>query len=111
MNKSTDWNNDPRWRGIERTYSLGDVQRLQGSLVPEHTLARRGAEKLWELLETEPFVSALGALTGNQAVQQVQGRIEGNLSQRLAGRGRRESRRANVSRPKSLSGEQRSRSR
>ena len=72
MNKSTpDWNNDPRWSGIERTYSLGDVQRLQGSLIPEQTLARRGAEKLWNLLESEPFVPALGALTGNQAVQQV----------------------------------------
>jgi isocitrate lyase len=63
--------NDPRWDGVQRTYSLGDVQRLQGSVVPEHTLARRGAEKLWELLRTEPFVPALGALTGNQAVQQV----------------------------------------
>src|ERR1051325_11375453 len=60
-----------RWRGIERTYSREDVRRLQGTLVPEHTLARRGAEKLWELLHKEPFVAALGALTGNQAVQQV----------------------------------------
>ncbi len=60
-----------RWNGITRTYSLGDVQRLQGSVVPEHTLARRGAEKLWDLLHTEPFVAALGALTGNQALQQV----------------------------------------
>ena len=67
----TDWARDPRWDGIERTYSLGDVRRLQGSVVPEHTLARRGAEKLWELLHTEAFVPALGALTGNQAVQQV----------------------------------------
>ena len=72
MNKSTpDWKNTARWKGIERTYSLGDVQRLQGSLVPEQTLARRGAEKLWNLLQREPFVAALGALTGNQAVQQV----------------------------------------
>jgi isocitrate lyase len=72
MNKTTeDWSTNPRWTGITRTYSLGDVQRLQGSLVPEHTLARRGAEKLWDLLQTEPFVPALGALTGNQAVQQV----------------------------------------
>ena len=66
-----DWAGNPRWDGIERTYSLGDVERLQGSVVPEHTLARRGAEKLWELLHTEAFVPALGALTGNQAVQQV----------------------------------------
>src|SRR5438552_17593235 len=66
-----DWKNDPRWDGIERPYSLGDVRRLQGNVIIEHTLARRGAEKLWELLQTEPFVSALGALTGNQALQQV----------------------------------------
>jgi isocitrate lyase len=71
MTKSTDWANDPRWKGVRRTYSLGDVQRLQGSLVLDQTLARRGAEKLWNLLQSEPFVPALGALTGNQAVQQV----------------------------------------
>jgi isocitrate lyase len=65
------WTGDARWRGVERTYSMADVQRLQGSLVPEHTLARRGAEKLWSRLQTEPFIAALGALTGNQAVQQV----------------------------------------
>ena len=68
---SFDWKNDPRWDGIERPYSLGDVRRLQGSVVVEHTLARRGTEKLWELLHTEPFINALGALTGNQALQQV----------------------------------------
>ena len=66
-----DWAKEPRWDGVERTYSLGDVRRLQGSVIPEHTLARRGAEKLWQLLQTEAFVPALGALTGNQAVQQV----------------------------------------
>jgi len=71
MTKSTDWSNDPRWEGVKRTYSLGDVQRLQGSLVLDQTLARRGAEKLWNLLQSEPFIPALGALTGNQAVQQV----------------------------------------
>ncbi|MFL6567996.1 MAG: isocitrate lyase [Chthoniobacterales bacterium] len=65
------WQTDPRWSGVERCYSLGDVQRLQGSLVIEHTLAKRGAEKLWELLHTEDFIPALGALTGNQAMQQV----------------------------------------
>src|SRR5450432_133440 len=67
-----DWTTSPRWSGIERPYSLGDVRRLQGSVVIEYTLARRGAEKLWELLHTEDFVPTLGALTGNQAVQQVQ---------------------------------------
>jgi isocitrate lyase len=60
-----------RWQGIQRTYSPVDVARLQGSIVPEHTLARRGAERLWNLLHTEPFVAALGAVTGQQAVQQV----------------------------------------
>ena len=65
------WQDDPRWRGIIRPYSLGEVRRLQGTVLPEQTLARRGAERLWELLQNEPFVAALGALTGNQAVQQV----------------------------------------
>ncbi len=66
-----DWAKNPRWGGIERNYSVEDVKRLQGSVVVEHTLARRGAEKLWELLQNEPFINALGALTGNQALQQV----------------------------------------
>jgi isocitrate lyase len=65
------WDSKSRWAGVERPYSIEDVQRLQGSIVIEHTLARRGAEKLWTLLQTEPYVAALGALTGNQAVQQV----------------------------------------
>jgi isocitrate lyase len=65
------WGSSARWDGVERPYSEEDVRRLQGSVVIEHTLARRGAEKLWELLHTEEYVAALGALTGNQAVQQV----------------------------------------
>src|SRR4029078_11856499 len=68
---NTNWGTDPRWSGIERNYSSGDVRRLQGSFIVEHSLARRGAEKLWELLHTEEFLPTLGALTGNQAVQQV----------------------------------------
>ena len=60
-----------RWHGIERPYSPDDVERLRGSVVVEHTLARRGAERLWTLLQTEPFVPSLGALSGNQAVQMV----------------------------------------
>src|SRR5256714_1138275 len=60
-----------RFDGIRRPYSQKDVKRLRGSVVIEHTLAKRGAEKLWDLLHTEDFVAALGALTGNQAVQQV----------------------------------------
>jgi isocitrate lyase len=65
------WIDDPRWRDIERTYTPVDVDRLRGSVTIEHTLARRGAEKLWNLLQTEDYIAALGALTGNQAVQQV----------------------------------------
>jgi isocitrate lyase len=66
-----DWATNPRWKGIQRGYSAADVVRLRGSLPIEHTLAKRGAEKLWTLLNTEPFVNSLGALTGNQAMQQV----------------------------------------
>jgi len=66
-----DWDTNPRWAGIKRGYSGADVVRLRGSVAIEHTLAKRGAEKLWTLLADEPFVNALGALTGNQAMQQV----------------------------------------
>jgi len=66
-----DWAENPRWKGVRRTYTAEDVVRLRGSLQIEHTLARRGAEKLWDLVTTEPFVNALGALTGNQAMQQI----------------------------------------
>jgi isocitrate lyase len=66
-----EWAQSPRWKGIKRGYSAEDVVRLRGSMQPEHTLARRGAERLWTLLQTEPFVNTLGALTGNQALQQV----------------------------------------
>lgn len=65
------WDNDPRWTGVTRPYSAEEVVKLQGSVVVEHTLARRGAEKLWTLLHEEPFINALGALTGGQAVQQA----------------------------------------
>ncbi|MEY2776827.1 MAG: Isocitrate lyase [Pseudomonadota bacterium] len=66
-----DWTENPRWRGIKRGYSAEEVIRLRGSLQVEHTLARRGAEKLWDLVNHEPFVNSLGALTGNQAMQQA----------------------------------------
>ncbi|CAN5301678.1 isocitrate lyase [soil metagenome] len=66
-----DWAENARWSGITRHYSAADVIRLRGSVAVEHTLARRGAEKLWRLLHDEPFVPTLGALTGNQAMQQV----------------------------------------
>jgi isocitrate lyase len=66
-----EWSENPRWKGIKRGYSAEEVVRLRGSLQVEHTLARRGAEKLWQQLNEGPFVNALGALTGNQAMQQV----------------------------------------
>jgi isocitrate lyase len=66
-----DWDNSPRWAGIRRNYTAADVARLRGTVHIEHSLARLGAEKLWRSLHSEPFVNALGALTGNQAMQQV----------------------------------------
>jgi isocitrate lyase len=65
------WDTDPRWDGIERTYSAEDVIRIRGSVREDATLAHRGAENLWNLLHTEEYVRALGAYTGGQAVQQV----------------------------------------
>ena len=65
------WSDDPRWEGITRPYSADDVLRLRGSVAIEHTLARMGAERLWKLLHSESYVAALGASTGNQAMQQV----------------------------------------
>jgi isocitrate lyase len=67
-----DWRENPRWQGITRPYSAADVVRLRGSVQIEYTLAKLGAQRLWELLHTEPYVAALGALTGTQAVQMVQ---------------------------------------
>src|ERR1700760_5006477 len=65
------WQEDPRWQGIERTYTADEVVRLRGSVPVEHSLARRGAQRLWESLHADRYVPALGALTGNQAVQMV----------------------------------------
>src|SRR5690348_7594550 len=70
------WETDQRWAGIRRDYSAQDVIRLRGSVVEEHTLARRGANRLWELLDTEDAVRALGAITGNQAVQMVKAGLQ-----------------------------------
>src|ERR1043166_1563405 len=70
------WSNDPRWSGVERPYGPADVARLRGSVPIEHTLAHLGADRLWRLLHTEPYVAALGALTGNQAIQQVQAGLQ-----------------------------------
>ena len=67
-----EWAKNPRWTDVVRPYSAEDVLRLRGSIKICYTLAERGAERLWRLLHTEPYVAALGALTGNQAIQQVQ---------------------------------------
>jgi len=66
-----EWNENPRWKGIKRGYTADEVVRLRGSVAVEHTLAKRGAERLWRSINEEPFVNSLGALTGNQAMQQV----------------------------------------
>ncbi len=70
------WATDPRWQGIERTYSAKDVVRLSGSVREEHSLARRGAERLWRQLHEQDYIHALGALTGGQAVQQVKAGLQ-----------------------------------
>jgi isocitrate lyase len=71
-----DWEQNPRWSNVRRDYTAEDVYRLRGSMMIEHTLACRGAEKLWRLLTTRPYVNTLGALTGNQAMQQVKAGLE-----------------------------------
>jgi len=71
-----DWKNNPRWNGIQRNYGAEDVARLRGTVAVEHSLARRGAERLWKSLQQEDFVNALGALTGNQAMQQVKAGLQ-----------------------------------
>jgi isocitrate lyase len=73
---ATSWKNAARWRGITRPYQPQDVVRLRGNVVVEHTLARLGAEKLWKYVNEKPFVNALGALTGNQAMQQVRAGLD-----------------------------------
>ena len=67
-----EWDCDPRWMGIKRPYSAEDVLKLRGTLKIEYTFAEAGAQRLWHLLQTENYIPALGALTGNQAVQQVE---------------------------------------
>ena len=72
----SDWQSNSRWKGIERPYSAEDVVRLRGTVHIEHSLARLGAEKLWKYIHEKPFVNALGALTGNQAMQQVKAGLD-----------------------------------
>ena len=71
-----DWDTNPRWKGITRGYTAEDVIRLRGSLKIEHTLAKHGAERLWELVNNEAYVNCLGALTGGQAMQQVKAGVQ-----------------------------------
>src|SRR5699024_2771599 len=71
-----DWDSNPRWKGITRDYTAEQVAELQGTVVEEHTLARRGAEILWDKVNNKDFVNSLGALTGNQAVQQIRAGLE-----------------------------------
>jgi len=71
-----DWDTNPRWQGVTRNYTAEDVVRLRGSLQIEHTLAKRGAEKLWHLVNNEAYINCLGALTGGQAMQQVKAGIK-----------------------------------
>jgi len=75
-NAHADWTTNPRWSGITRPYSYEDVLRLRGTIQIEYTLARLGAERLWNLMRTEPHVAALGALTGNQAIEMVQAGLQ-----------------------------------
>ena len=75
-NLEMDWNSDARWAGVTRPYSVQDVERLRGSMHIECTLARHGAERLWSLLHRESYVPALGAMTGNQAIQQVRAGLQ-----------------------------------
>ena len=71
-----DWATNPRWHGITRSYGAADVVRLRGSLLVEHTVAARGAQRLWQLMGARPYVNSLGALSGNQAVQMVKAGLE-----------------------------------
>jgi isocitrate lyase len=71
-----DWDENPRWKGVTRNYTAEQVAELQGTVVEEHTLARRGAEILWDKVNNKDFVNSLGALTGNQAVQQIRAGLE-----------------------------------
>jgi isocitrate lyase len=86
---SQEWGSNSRWKDVERPYTAEHVLRLRGSVHIEHTLARMGAERLWDLLHTDPYINALGAMTGNQAVQQVQAGLKA-IYVSGAGCGRRE---------------------
>ena len=94
-----------RFDGIRRSYTPADVERLRGSFPIAHTLAERGANKLWKLLHTEPFVNALGAMTGNQAMQQVRAGLKAIYLSGWQVAADSQHRRRDVSRPVALSGQ------
>ena len=75
-NIQKDWDENPRWKNVKRTYSAEDVVRLSGSVRRAYAYARLGSEKLWKLLNEEPYINCLGALTGGQAVQQVKAGVK-----------------------------------
>src|SRR5260221_1108081 len=75
-NIHSDWATNPRWSAITRPYSYADVLRLRGTIQIEYTLARLGAERLWNLMHTDAYVAALGAVTGNQAIEMVQAGLQ-----------------------------------
>lgn len=76
MKLKSEWDSSPRWKGIKRDYSPEEVLKLRGSFKVEHSIARMGAERIWDLINSEEYINALGALTGNQAVQQVRAGLE-----------------------------------
>ena len=98
-----EWAESPRWAGVTRAYSPEDVVKLRGSVRIDYSLARLGAEKFWRLLQTESVVAGLGAVTGNQAVEEVQAGPQGHLLLGLAGGGRWQQRRGDVPRPEPVS--------
>ncbi len=94
-----------RFDGIERPYTPADVKKLRGSVEIKYSLAEMGANRLWRLIHEEDFVNALGALSGNQAMQMVRAGLKAIYLVRLAGRGRLEHGLGHVSRPVALSGQ------
>src|SRR5258707_6185557 len=79
-NKHSDWTSNPRWSGTTRPYSYADVLRLRGTIQIEYTPARLGAERLWNLMHTDAYVPALGAVTTNQAIEMLQARLPASYS-------------------------------
>ena len=102
-----EWATNPRWDGVQRNYSAADVLKLRPTLLPESTVARYGAERLWNAMQDSDFVRTFGAVTGAQAVQMAKAGSAVNLRLRLAGRGGRQHRLAHLPRPVAVSRQQR----